>query len=44
MSFLRGLQKRYQNIEKKENNRHDEQDVNLTVTGKGHTKELCRGK
>lgn len=36
MSFLRPFQKWKQNIEQTENNRQDEQDVNLIVTGKGH--------
>ena len=37
MSCFRALQKRKQNIEQKENDRQDEQEVNLTVTGKAHT-------
>ena len=37
MSSLRALQKRKPNIEQKENDRQNEQDVNLTVTDKAHT-------
>ena len=37
MSFLRALQKRKQNIELKENDRQDEQDVKIAITGMVHT-------